>query len=247
MGTGSFTCSYAQDTYSDLRKHSVSAGRPINLVSRRPVTVFGVTFPGSRLSGTGGYGLDHEAGYPCLAAVTFRTRALTCRNITFPQVDQFIWYSRTGYTMREQGRLPAVTFRIRVLTCGNTTFPQVDQLIWYSEMGYMMWEQGRLPAVTLRIRILTCGFIMFPQVDQLIGHHDVRLRYSGDVPREPITGYGWLRTGSRGWIPLFTCSYVQDTYSDLRFYNVSAGRPINLVFRDGIRDVGIGLFTCSYV
>ena len=167
-----------------------------------------VTFPGSRLPITGDYGLDYKVGYPCLSAVTFRIRILTCGFITFSQVDQLIWYSRMGYATREQGRLPAVTFRTRILTCGNTTFSQVDQLIWY---------------------------------------YDTRLRYSGDVSREPITDYGRLRTGLQGRIPLFTCSYVQDTYFDLQKCNVSAGRPINLVFESGIRNARTRPFTCSYV
>ena len=64
-----------------------------------------------------------------LPAVTFGIRILTCGDATFPQVDQLIWYSRTGYMTWEQGRLPAVTFRTRTLTCMDTTFSQVDQLI----------------------------------------------------------------------------------------------------------------------
>ena len=56
---------------------------------------------------------------------------LTCINVAFPQVDQLIWYSRAGYVMWEQGRLPAITFETRILTCGFVTFSQVDQLIWY--------------------------------------------------------------------------------------------------------------------
>ena len=41
--------------------------------------------------------------------------------------------------------------------------------------------------------------------------------------------------------------YADDAWSYLQGYNVFAGRPINLVFEDGIRDVGIGSFTCGYV